>query len=175
MSAATSPEPVTAPRGWLRLALFGAFVYLASKLMEFYPTAASQATGISPTNLGSYLPVLAGAGLVLFLCGLVAAFWRLNRAVGHTHAGVVGLVAGAVGVFVLAGLVVLDLAMALGLPIPLLAALGSRQALTDLVGTFFAFVGLATLGVGLVHARGLFQPAPAPREAVQETSDVRYY
>jgi hypothetical protein len=175
MSVSAAPEPVHAPRGWLRLALFGAFVYLASKLMEFYPSAASQATTISLANLTPLLPVIAGAGLVLFLCGLVAAFWRLNRAVGHTHAGVAGLVAGAVGVTVLAGLVLMDLVMALGLPVPLLEALASREGLTDLVGTFFAFVGLATLGIGMAHARGLFEARPAPSYDTHDTAATRYY
>ncbi len=58
---------------------------------------------------------------------------------------------------------------------PLLAAIGSREALTDVVGTFFAFVGLATLGVGLVHARSLFQPGTASSAGAQEASDLRYY
>lgn len=175
MSTSVTPEPVPAPRGWLRLALFGAFVYLASKLMEVYPAAAAQATTLSIANLVPYLPVIAGAGLVFFLWGLIAAFWRLNRAVGHTHAGLAGLVAGAVGVAVLAGLVLLDLAMAIGSPVPLLAALGSREVLLNLFGTFFAFIGIAALGVGLVHARGVFESAPSSVAGAPESTDLRDY
>ncbi len=175
MNAAATPELVPAPKGWLRLALLGAFVYLASRLMAFYPVAASQATRISLASLGPYFPVFASTGLVLFLWGLVAAFWRLNRAAGHTAAGVTGLVVGALGVFVLGALAVLDLVVAFGLQVPLLAAIGSREALTDVLGTFFAFVGLATLGVGLAHAGGLFQTSPPPMAGVQEASDLRYY
>lgn len=174
MSTVVTPEPVPAPRGWLRLALFGAFVYLASKLMAFYPDAASRATGITSVGLAAYLPVVAGAGLVLFLWGLVAAFWRLNRAAGHTGTGVAGLVAGAVGVVLLAGLVLLDLAGALGFQVPLLVAIGSREPLAVLVGTFLAFTGLAILGLGLARAMGLLGPsAPSPSGA-PEPSDVRY-
>lgn len=179
MSTAARPEPVTAPRGWLRLALFGAFVYLASKLMAFYPDAASRATGVSAPALVSFLPVVAGAGLVLFLWGLVAAFWRLNRAAGHSGTGVAGLVAGALGVIVLAALVLLDLGTAFSISDPVVTALREREALATLIGTFLAFAGLATLGLGLARAGGLFgAPSRSPSRSpsgTPETSNPRSY
>jgi len=175
MSASTYAEAVPAPRGWLRLALFGAFVYLASKLMAFYPDAASRATGLSSTVLATYLPVAAGAGLVFVLCGLVAAFWRVNRATGHTHAGVAGLVAGALGVVVLAGLVLLDLAGAMGLQATLLTAIANAEPVADPFGTFLAFVGLATLGLGVAHAGSVFESPASPRRVPQRAPDAQSY
>lgn len=171
MSASRAVEPVPAPRGWLRLALFGAFVYLVSKLMEFFPGSASSATGVPVAGLDAWTPAAAGAGLLLFLLGFAAALWRANRAAGHTNAGVAGLVAAALGVAVLAVLEFVDVLGALGLQTVLFSAIASAEPLADLLGTFLAFTGLAALGVGLAHARGLFGPAAVPGRAAPEAAE----
>ncbi len=163
MNETASSEPVPTPRGWVRLALFGSFVYLASQLMEFFPAAAARATTLAPATLATWLPVATATGLVLFLAGTVAAFWRVNRVAGHTAAGVLGLVGGTLGTFLLAALDLLAVVLALGVRTALFAALGNEVPLLELAGTFLGFAGLATLGLGLVHA--LWVSEPAPREA----------
>ncbi len=167
MKETAAARPVPSPRHWVRLALFGAFVYLASQVMQLYPSAASQATGLSTANLAAWLPVLTGTGLVFLFAGLVAGFWRVNRVAGHTGAGVAGLVGGTLGVFVLAALDLLGIFGALGFHSALLTAVGNDATLGPPLGTFLAFSGLALLGVGLVHALWISAPAPA-----EETSDA---
>ncbi len=170
MSETASSEPVPSPRAWLRLALFGSFVYIASQLLQLDPGAASRATGLGAATLASWLPVVSGAGAVLLFAGLVAAFWRVNRVAGRTGAGVLGRVGGTLGVSLLAVFNLLALAGALGLHSVLLTALGKLAALGGLLGTFLAFAGVVTLGLGLTHA--LWGRGPEPADA-EEAADVR--
>ncbi len=171
MRATVSPEPVPSPRGWLRLALFGSFVYLAAQLMDLYLAAASRATGMAQATLTSWLPVAAGAGLLLLLAGLIAAFWRVNRVAGHTGAGVAGLVTGTLGVLLLTGLEVVVLAANLGLSSAVLASLENDATLATSVGTFLAFAGLGALGLGLARAIWVAPPVAASRQPAHETSE----
>lgn len=168
MSATSHGGRVPSPRAWVRLALLGSFVYLASQIMRFFPAAASRATRLSAASLAAWLPVASGAGLVLLFAGLVVAFWRVNRVAGHTGAGVLGLVAGTVGIFLLTVFDILALFAALSLQSPLLAALGSVSALGGLVATFLTVAGLSLLGLGLTHALWLREAEPA-----EEAADVR--
>ncbi len=168
MNHTASAEPVPTPRGWVRLALFGSFVYLASQLMAFFPAAAARATQVDPATLAAWLPVGPATGLVLFLGGTVAAFWRVNRVAGHTAAGVMGLVGGTLGVLLLAGLDLLALVVAFGAHNVVLDSHGSDVPLVQLLGTFLAFAGLATLGLGLAHALWVAEPArPEPTASAQ--------
>lgn len=138
------------------LAFFGVVVYGASKLMEFYPDQAGRLIRLSPATLGTYLPLTAIAGTILFFAGLVAALWRANRAAGWSAAGAMGATLGTTGVVVLLGealaLVVSQLALRVALP----GVWMNSVALEDLGGTFLAFAGLAALGMGLAHASGLY-------------------
>ena len=156
MSATSHGGRVPSPRAWVRLALLGSFVYLASQIMRFFPAAASRATRLSAASLAAWLPVASGAGLVLLFAGLVVAFWRVNR------------VGGAWGLFLLTFCATLARFAALRLQSPLLAALGSVSALGGLVATFLTVAGLSLLGLGLTHALWLREAEPA-----EEAADVR--
>lgn len=160
------------------LSFFGVIVYGASKLMEFYPDQASRLIHLSPATLGTYLPLTAIAGTVLFFAGLVAALWRANRAAGWSAAGAMGATLGTAGVVVLLGEGLALVVSQLALRVPLPAVWMNSVALEDFAGTVLAFAGLAGLGMGLAHASGLFMarrtvigPYRGSYERTYETQD----
>lgn len=156
MRARTASGDVRSPLGWLVVAFFGVWLYLITKILQWYSEPISEALGVELDELYDVLVVTAGAGSFLLLAGLIAALWRANLAAGLSPAGPRGLVLGAAGLGILLVFevaLVLDLFRLGGEPI---RSLVFGQPVGDVIGNALSFAGLASLAVGLAHAASLF-------------------
>ncbi|MFA5896257.1 MAG: hypothetical protein WC985_05060 [Thermoplasmata archaeon] len=171
MGSLVAVEEVRAPRGWLGLAFFGVFVYLVSQIFRQYPFQVAGWANVDAADLGRFLAMTAGLGSILFFSGLVAALWRANLAAGLAPAGVRGLALGAAGVGVLLLFEIALLFDFLRVQLPAIGSLLNAHEIGDIVGNALAFAGLASLGVGLADAVGLFRKAEQPAEALPPTQE----
>lgn len=156
MPPQVSYDDVPAPRGWLGIAFFGVFVYVASQLLKVYASEVARWTGSTSPEVLRILAVTSGLGSILVLAGLVAALWRSNLAAGLSGSGVRGLTLGAAGVGIL---LLFETALTLdflGVTPDTVLALLRAQVIGDVLGNAFAFAGLASLAVGLANAARLF-------------------
>jgi len=147
---------VRAPRGWLGLAFLGVWLYFLSQLSQVYKEAFAPVAGLSVPDAIDVLRLTSNLGQIFFLAGVGAALWRANLAAGLSSPGVGGFVIASAGVGVL---VLFELVLLLAwfrLVTGPVAALGDVYAVGSIMGIALGLAGIASLGVGLSQAVGLF-------------------
>jgi len=147
---------VRAPRAWLALAFLGVWLYFLSQLSQVYKEAFAAAAGLSMADAVDALRLTSNLGQILFLAGVGAALWRANLAAGLSSAGVSGLVIASAGVGVLVLFEVVLLLAWFRLVTGLILALGDVYTVGGIIGVALGLAGIASLGVGLSQAAGLF-------------------
>ncbi len=155
---------IRSPRVWLGLAFLGLWLYMLSQLFRIYPAPVTDAFALTTAEAQEALAITSGLGQIILFSGLVAALWRANRAAGLSGSGVRGLFFGAAGVGVLLSFEIALLADWVRIVVDPVNLMARAPALDIgvLLGSALVFAGLASLGVGLAQATGLFAPkAPA--------------
>ncbi len=155
-SASVASRGIRSPRGWLFLAFLGVWLYFVSQLLRLYPERAADYLALTVAEAKEVLAITSGLGQILLFAGLVATLWRANLAVGLSASGLRGLAFGAAGVGILTLFEAALFVDWLQIPSPANALVQSPVLDAGVIaGTAFAFVGLASLGVGLAQATGL--------------------
>jgi hypothetical protein len=137
---------------------------LLSQLFRIYPAPVTEAFALTTSESQEALAITSGLGQITFFSGLVAALWRANRAAGLSGSGIRGLAFGAAGVGTLALFEIAlfaDWVRIIVDPVKLMA----HSPVLDigiLLGSALVFASLASLGVGLAQATGLFAPRAGP-------------
>ncbi len=131
-------------------------MYFLSQLLQLYKEAFAAAAGLSVAHALDALRLTSNLGQILFLAGVGAALWRANLAAGLSSSGVSGLVIASAGVGVLVLFEVVLLLAWFDLVTGPIATLGDVYAVGNIMGVALGLAGIASLGVGLSHAAGLF-------------------
>jgi len=156
---------IRSPRVWLGLAFLGVWLYMLSQLFRIYPAPVANAFALTTAEAQEALAITSGLGQIILFAGLVAALWRANRAAGLSGSSVRGLLFGAAGVGVLLAFEIAlfaDWVRIVADPVKLMVRAPSLD-IGVLVGSALVFAGLASLGLGLAQATGLFAPKASAR------------
>ncbi len=164
-SSKAAAERIRAPLGWLGVAFLGIWTYFLAQLFQVYASSFATAANLSLADANDVLRILSNLGQVLFLSGVIAAFWRANLAAGLSSPGVRGLVLGSAGVGVLVLFEVGLLFAWFRVTAAPIRAFIEAYAVGNIVGVALGLAGVASLGVGLSHAVGLFGRAEEERRA----------
>ncbi len=154
--ARLSTVKVRAPRGWLGVAFLGIWLYFLSQVFQVYNDAFATSTGLTPAEGVAVLAITSNLGQILFFSGVLAALWRANRAAGLSPSGIRGLVVGSTGLGVLALFEVVHLFDWLRVSLGPVSTVAEAYRLGNILGVVLGLAGIASLGVGLSQAVGLF-------------------
>lgn len=151
---------IRSPRLWLGLAFVGVWLYLLSQFFRIYPAPVTDAFALNTAEAQEALAITSGLSQIILFSGLVAALWRANRAAGLSGSGIRGLVFGVAGLGILSLFELALLADWVRVAVDPVNVMARTPALDIgiLAGSALVFAGLASLGVGLAQATGLFAP-----------------
>ena len=166
-----SPQPasptIRPPRGWLGLAFLGIWIYFLSQVFQLYEGFFAEGAGLTEPEAISVLRITSNLGEILFLSGVVAALWRANLAAGPASGGTRGLALGSASVGLLVFFEAVLLLDWMEIATPLIRSVGLWFGLGSIVAVALGLAGIASLGVALSRAVGLFGVRAEPRAALR--------